>query len=160
MLFLKTFKDAKFVVDGNVFQVETVMRWWLRQALDVSKQSLAVCKLLRFALPLQELACHVWSHSVTCHSAEVTFSPLAQRSWYSIYWPCRGARLSWPYVYVFVSRSIDWRPLYSWPQQNWISCLSVSHNVSRIRVLFICVASKHFNNYYTRLMAFFPGEPG
>ena len=29
-------------------------------------------------LPLRELACHMGSHSVTCHPAEVTFPPLPQ----------------------------------------------------------------------------------
>jgi len=28
--------------------------------------------------PLWELACHMGSHSVTCHPAEVTFPPLPQ----------------------------------------------------------------------------------
>jgi len=30
------------------------------------------------ASPLRELTCHMGSHSVTCHPAEVTFPPLAQ----------------------------------------------------------------------------------
>jgi len=30
------------------------------------------------ATPLQELTCHMGSHSVTCHLAEVTFPPLPQ----------------------------------------------------------------------------------
>ena len=37
------------------------------------------------ASPLRELTCHMRSHSVTCHPAEVTFQPLPQRD----------ARLSW-----------------------------------------------------------------
>jgi len=30
------------------------------------------------AAPLRELTCHMGSHSVTCHPAEVTFPPLPQ----------------------------------------------------------------------------------
>ena len=30
------------------------------------------------ASPLLELTCHMGSHSVTCHTAEVTFQPLPQ----------------------------------------------------------------------------------
>jgi len=33
---------------------------------------------LQLASPLRELTCHMWSHSVTCHPAEVTFPPLPQ----------------------------------------------------------------------------------
>ena len=32
----------------------------------------------KVATPLRELTCHVGSHSVTCHPAEVTFPPLPQ----------------------------------------------------------------------------------
>jgi len=34
------------------------------------------------ASPLQELTCHMASHSVTCHPAEVTFLPLPQQSYW------------------------------------------------------------------------------
>ena len=34
--------------------------------------------------PLRELTCNMGSHGVTCHPADVTFSPLLQQSWYSI----------------------------------------------------------------------------
>ena len=40
--------------------------------------------------------CHMGSHPVTCHPAELTFLPLPQHSWYSIYWPRRDARPSLP----------------------------------------------------------------
>ena len=40
-----------------------------------SKKCIAVCKV---ATPLRELTCHMRSHSVTCHPAEVTFPPLPQ----------------------------------------------------------------------------------
>ena len=33
----------------------------------------------KFATPLRELTCHIGSHSVTCHPAEATFSPLPQQ---------------------------------------------------------------------------------
>jgi len=37
------------------------------------------------ATPLQELTCHMGSDSVTCHPADVTFSPSPHsRSWYLI----------------------------------------------------------------------------
>jgi len=36
--------------------------------------------VMQVASALQELTCHVGSHSVTCHPAEVTFLPLPQPS--------------------------------------------------------------------------------
>ena len=36
------------------------------------------------ASPLQELTCHMGSHSIACHPAEVTFPPLP--FWYRITW--------------------------------------------------------------------------
>ena len=44
-------------------------------SLSVSNKCIAVCKV---ATPLWELTCHMGSHSVTCHPAEVTFPPLPQ----------------------------------------------------------------------------------
>ena len=41
----------------------------------VSNKCIAVRKV---ATPLRELTCHMGSHSVTCHPAEVTFPPLPQ----------------------------------------------------------------------------------
>ena len=40
-----------------------------------SNKCIAVRKV---ATPLRELTCHMGSHSVTCHPAEVTFPPLPQ----------------------------------------------------------------------------------
>ena len=40
-----------------------------------SNKCIAVRKV---ATPLRELTCHMGSHSVTCHPAEVTFSPLGR----------------------------------------------------------------------------------
>jgi len=34
--------------------------------------------MTKVATLLLELACHMRSHSITCHSAEVTFQPLPQ----------------------------------------------------------------------------------
>jgi len=42
---------------------------------SVSNKCIAVRKV---ATPLRELTCHMGSHSVTCHPAEVTFPPLPQ----------------------------------------------------------------------------------
>ena len=42
---------------------------------QVSNKCIAVRKV---ATPLRELTCHMGSHSVTCHPAEVTFPPLLQ----------------------------------------------------------------------------------
>ena len=42
-----------------------------------SNKCIAVRKV---ATPLRELTCHMGSHSVTCHPAEVTFPPLATQS--------------------------------------------------------------------------------
>ena len=41
----------------------------------VSNNCIAVHKV---ATPLRELTCHMGSHSVTCHPAELTFPPLPQ----------------------------------------------------------------------------------
>jgi len=41
----------------------------------VSNKCISVRKV---ATPLRELACHMGSHSVTCHPAEVTFPPFPQ----------------------------------------------------------------------------------
>jgi len=59
--------------------------------MRVSNKCIAVRKV---ATPLRELTCHMGSHSVTCHPAEVTFPPFPRRSWYSIKRPRRDARLS------------------------------------------------------------------
>jgi len=40
------------------------------------RKRIAVCATS--TAPLQELRCHMGSHSVTCHPAEVTFRPLPQ----------------------------------------------------------------------------------
>jgi len=40
-----------------------------------SNKCIAVRKV---ATPLRELICHMGSHSVTCHPAEMTFPPLPQ----------------------------------------------------------------------------------
>jgi len=37
-----------------------------------------VCVCVAPASPLRELTCHMGSHSITCHPAEVTFPPLPQ----------------------------------------------------------------------------------
>ena len=42
---------------------------------QVSNKCIAVRKV---ATPLRELTCHMGSHSVTCHPAEVTFPPLPE----------------------------------------------------------------------------------
>ena len=44
-------------------------------AAQVSNKCIAVRTV---ATPLRELTCHMGSHSVTCHPAEVTFPPLPQ----------------------------------------------------------------------------------
>jgi len=45
------------------------------RAVRVSNKCIAVRKV---ATPLRELTCHMGSHGVTCHPAEVTFPSLAQ----------------------------------------------------------------------------------
>jgi len=42
----------------------------------VSKKSNKCIAVRKVATPLRELACHMRSHSVTCHPAEVTFPPV------------------------------------------------------------------------------------
>jgi len=65
---------------------------------EMSKRSIAVREL---ASPLRELTCHLESHSVICHPAEVTFPPLPQ--------PIKtGTRLSGPRV------TQDWVDLVFW----------------------------------------------
>jgi len=39
--------------------------------------------LIEVATSLLEPTCHMWSHSVTCHPAEVTFQFYLSLSWYS-----------------------------------------------------------------------------
>jgi len=50
-------------------------------SMVTSNKCIAVRKV---ATPLRELTCHMGSHSVTCHPAEVTFPPLV--------WPTLGSR--------------------------------------------------------------------
>jgi len=45
--------------------------------------------------PLQEITCHMGSHSVTCHPAAVTFPPLPQPKPVLDFATRRNARLSW-----------------------------------------------------------------
>jgi len=42
------------------------------------KQSNKCIAVRKVATPLRELTCHMGSHGVTCHPAEVTFPPLPQ----------------------------------------------------------------------------------
>jgi len=56
------------------------------------------------------------SHSVTCHLAEVHSRPYSSRSWYSIKWPRRDVRLSWPswlVTYRDVIPAQRWSPIHS-----------------------------------------------
>ena len=48
------------------------------QVSKVSKVTGYSSSLTEVASPLLELTCHMGSHSVTCHPAEVTFQPLPQ----------------------------------------------------------------------------------
>jgi len=63
------------------------------QCVHISNKCTAVCKV---ATQLRELTCHMGSHSVTCHPAEVTFPPLPQPKLAWIKRPRRDGRLSWP----------------------------------------------------------------
>jgi len=47
---------------------------------------------------IQNVTCHVGSHSVTCHPTQVNTHHLnhSQTGWYLIYLPWRDGRLSWP----------------------------------------------------------------
>ena len=62
--------------------------WWRRGRISDAplrnccivkkvKKRIAVCATS--TAPLRELTCHMGSHSVTCHPAEVTFPPLPKR---------------------------------------------------------------------------------
>jgi len=53
-------------------EFEALMR---RLENAVRNKCIAVCKV---ATPLRELTCHMGSHRVTCHLAELTFPPLPQ----------------------------------------------------------------------------------
>jgi len=73
------------------------------------------------ASPLRELTCHMGSHSVTCHSAEVTFPPLPQP----------GTRFSEPReIFLHAAKQYsDW-PL-TWGFFNcWLSC--ARHHVTKL----------------------------
>jgi len=73
-------------------------RWYLpagrmerNETIEVSPATSAIClqflnyantskciAVRKVATPLRELTCHMGSHSVTCHPAELTFPPLPQ----------------------------------------------------------------------------------
>jgi len=52
---------------------EYIAEW--RRVTSKCNKCIAVRKV---ATPLRELTCHMGSHNVTCHPAEVTFPPLPQ----------------------------------------------------------------------------------
>ena len=45
---------------------------------NIAEKRNGVIAVRKVATPLRELTCHVGSHSVACHPAEVTFPPLPQ----------------------------------------------------------------------------------
>ena len=59
----------------------TIMREIMRAHNRIIPRSLVSNKCIavrKVATPLRELTCHMGSHSVTCHPAEVAFPPLLQ----------------------------------------------------------------------------------
>jgi len=54
-------------VHRHHFQPDGIVSWWCK-ADD----------FVEIVTPLREITCHMWSHSVTCHPAAVTFPPLPQ----------------------------------------------------------------------------------
>jgi len=56
-------------------------------SLSLHNKCIAVRKV---ATPLRELTCHMGSHSVTCHPAEVTFPPYNRHSSEHVYWRGEG----------------------------------------------------------------------
>ena len=76
-------------------------RWLCYQRRNSNNNSNKCIAVRKVATPLRELTCHMGSHSVTCHPAEMTFPPLPSRSWYSIKRLRRDARLSWPTIIIW-----------------------------------------------------------
>ena len=60
---------------GSSFAFPYFIAFYVLCSFLVSNKCIAVRKV---ATPLRELTCHMGSHSVTCHPAEVTFPPLPQ----------------------------------------------------------------------------------
>ena len=99
---------AEINVAKIIYFISLLWRCWLggrkgiRPVKTVSNKCIAVRKV---ATPLRELTCHTVLPATRqrWHSR-----PYLSRSWYSIKWPRRGARLSWPSGRVLAWLSV-WR---------------------------------------------------
>jgi len=78
---------------------------------------------------LQDVTCHMGSHSVTCHLTQVKVPCLnpSQTGWYSINLPWKDGRLSWPRWLV-----TQWDSLSVVCQQTVQQLISY-HQLSRLR---------------------------
>jgi len=59
------------------------------------------------ATPLWELTCHIGSHSVTCHPAEVTFLPLPQPIKAGTRFSNPGGMQGWVTCYCFIRMTVQ-----------------------------------------------------
>ena len=51
---------------------------------SIVKVNVRIQQFMEITSLLREMACHMGSHSITCHLAAMTFTPLPHQSWYSI----------------------------------------------------------------------------
>jgi len=102
---------------------------WIFTKFFVIRKHIAVCSTS--TAPLRELTCHMGSHSITCHPAEVTFPPNHLR-WllWSLRAPTFGMRLIRIFSKYLRDRQID--GLHTLQFLLWsfrrLECLSGSHD--------------------------------
>jgi len=69
--FISVSESWRLLMSGKQYSTDQIQD--VSEPIEVSNKCIAVRKV---ATPLRELTCHIGSHSVTCHPAEVTFPPL------------------------------------------------------------------------------------
>ena len=78
-----TLKKLSLYITPNIFlEFILYVKFCWQSKLKKSKQIQQFATYT--ATPQRELTCHMGSHRVTCHPADVTFPPLPQQGWYSI----------------------------------------------------------------------------
>jgi len=128
LLCLSTLLDV-FLVNVVAFRCYCVSKW------VTSVPSIAVRKV---ATPLWERICHVGSHSVTCHPAEVTFPPLPQPKLVLVnsctHWHEPVDDMTWSQLNVDVL--VHYSSVHSSSERLWIiltiHCLICYHHLGRL----------------------------
>jgi len=82
-------------------QCTTSVNEWINKRLTFSYNTITskvkwIQQFMEIITPLREITCHMGSHSVTCHSAVVTFAPLPHPKLELDKATQRDAMLSWP----------------------------------------------------------------